>query len=69
MAMSKPEFKARWESNDSGGDISFNDISDCAVAWGVSSRPKTARIDVIRYLVLKAAETNDYEEFAPEELS
>jgi hypothetical protein len=68
MTMTKEEFKARWESNDEGGGISFNDIADCAKAWGLFSTPKTARIDVVRYRVLKAANTVDAEDFAPEEL-
>ena len=66
-AMNKEEFKARWESNDNGGGINYNDIADCAVAWGISSRPKTSRMDVIRYQVLKAAGTVDAEEFTPDE--
>ena len=63
--MTKDEFKKRWESNDNGGGITFNDIAECAVAWGVCSKPKVRPMDEVRYLVLKAAGTNDYEEFAP----
>lgn len=63
-AMTKNEFKERWESNDNGGGITFEDIAECAVAWGVCSTPRIHRIDVVRYLVLKAANTNDCEEFA-----
>ena len=65
--MTKEEFKTRWESNDSGGGISYNDIADCAVAWGISRTPRTRRIDLIRYQVLVAAGTVDAEEFKPEE--
>ena len=68
-AMTKEEFKARWESNDDGGGITFDDIADCAVAWGLFRTPRTARIDLVRYRVLVAAGTNDAEEFAPEEQS
>ena len=66
-AMTKEEFKTRWESDDNGGGISFNHIADCAVAWGISRTPKTSRIDGIRYRVLKAAGTVDAEEYKPEE--
>jgi hypothetical protein len=66
-AMTKEEFKARWESDDNGGGINYDDIADCAVAWGLFSRPKTCRIDVVRYQVLKAAGTVDAEEFTPDE--
>ena len=62
--MTKEEFKIRWESNDSGGGITFDDIADCAKAWGLYSRPKTAEIGCVRYEVLKAANTVDAEEFA-----
>jgi len=65
--MTKQEFKARWEGDDKGGGINFEDIANCAVAWGISRTPKTRRIDVIRYQVLVAAGTVDAEEFKPEE--
>lgn len=67
MTMTKEEFKTRWESNDNGGGITYDDIANCAVAWGISRTPKTRRIDVIRYQVLVAAGTVDAEEFKPEE--
>ena len=67
MAMTKEEFKKRWESDDSGGGITFNDVADCAVAWHIAATPRIRRIDVIRYQVLKAADTVDAEEFAPYE--
>ena len=66
-AMTKEEFKTRWESNDNGGGITYYDIANCAVTWGISRTPKTRRIDVIRYQVLVAAGTVDAEEFKPEE--
>lgn len=66
-AMTKEEFKTRWESNDSGGGIIFEEIADCAVAWGISCNPKTRRLDLIRYQVLVAAGTVDAEDFKPEE--
>jgi hypothetical protein len=66
-AMTKEEFKTRWESGEWGGGINYEDIADCALAWGLFSRPKTCRIDVVRYQVLKAAGTVDAEEFKPDE--
>lgn len=65
MAMTKEEFKRRWESDDDGGGITFNDIAECAIAWHISSTPRIRPIDLIRYQVLKAANTNDAEDFAP----
>lgn len=64
-SMTKQEFKSRWEGDDNGGGINFDDIAECAVRWGVSSRPKTSPMDAIRYRVLKAAETCDAEDYAP----
>jgi hypothetical protein len=65
--MTKDEFKQRWESNDNGGGITFDDIADCAKSWGLFRTPKTCRIDVVRYRVLKEANTVDAEEYAPED--
>jgi hypothetical protein len=63
--MTKEEFKARWDGDDNGGGISYNDIADCAKAWGLFSRPKTCNIFNVRYQVLKAAGTVDAEEYKP----
>ena len=64
--MNKDEFKKRWESDESGSGITFADIADCAKAWGVASMPEIMPIDIIRHEVLKAANTNDAEDFNPE---
>lgn len=61
--MTRDEFKKRWESNESGGGITFDDIADAAIAWGISSSPKAMPIFKVRYLVLAAAGTNDAEEY------
>ena len=66
-AMTKKEFKTRWESGDDGGGINYGDIANCAVAWGISRTPKTRRMDVIRYQVLKSAGVVDADEYKPEE--
>lgn len=61
--MKKHEFKARWESNEEGGGITFEDIAECAIAWGIARTPRTMQIDKVRHMVLRAASTNDAEEF------
>lgn len=66
MSMTKEQFKKRWESNDNGGGITFDDIASCAKAWGLYSTPYTAQIGVVCYHVLKAAGTVDAEEFKDE---
>jgi len=53
--MTKQEFKQRWESNDEGGGITYDDIADCAVTWGLYSRPKVHPIDDVKHAVLLAA--------------
>ena len=65
MIYTKEKFKELWEANENGSGITFNDIADCAVAWGISSRPKTRPINLIRYMVLKAANVCDAEEYNP----
>ncbi len=65
MVYTKEDFKRLWEANDCGSGITYDDIADCAVAWGISSHPRTRPIREITYQVLKAAQTNDAEEYNP----
>ena len=53
--MTREEFKARWDSNTQRGGITYNDIAECAIAWGINSYPRTAPIDLIKKLVVKAS--------------
>lgn len=64
--MTKEEFKKRWESNDQGGGITYNDIAECAQEWGLYPTPRIHPIHEVRYQVLKAAGTDDAEDFKPE---
>ncbi len=57
--MTIEEFKKRWESDDEGGGITFDDIAECAKAWGISATPRTERLDVIREKVLAKAGIED----------
>lgn len=66
-AMTREEFKRRWELNENGDGICFDDIAECAKAWGISSCPRIRPIDLIRYQVLKSANTKDAEEYKPTE--
>lgn len=63
--MTKTEFKAKWESDDNGGGITFDDVADAAVTWGICSKPRIKPISEVRYLVLKAANTADAEDYKP----
>lgn len=64
--MTKKEFKTRWESDEDGGGITFDDIAKCAVEWGISPRPKIRPLDLIMYQVLSEAKVNDAEEYKTE---
>ena len=66
--MTKNEFKERWESNENGGGITFDDIAQCAIAWGICKTPRTKSIDLVRYKVLCAANTTDCEDYSPHNL-
>ena len=64
MVYTKEEFKKEWSKKDC--KITFDDIADCAKAWGISSNPKIRPIHQIRYLVVKAAGCPDAEEWNPD---
>jgi len=58
--MDKKEFKRKWESYES---ITFDDVADCYVKWGLGSRPKTKNIYGVSYAVLVAAGVSDAKEY------
>ncbi len=57
--MTKKQFKKRWESNESGGGITFDDIAECAVKWNLYSCPKIHNIFAVRKAVLKSAQVEE----------
>lgn len=61
--MTKDEFKTRWESDDEGGGINFDDIAACAQEWGLFATPKIHLMHEVLYAVLKAAGTIDAEAY------
>ena len=65
--MTRDEFKRKWESDTKGGGITFDDIANCAISWGLTSNPRTKQMTKVRYMVLCAAGTTDAEYFKPEE--
>jgi len=66
MTMTKEEFKKRWESDDVGGGINFDDVADCAKVWGLFRTPRVAQINRVLYRVLKEAGTVDAESYNPD---
>ena len=65
--LTKEEFKKRWESDDDGGGITYNDIAECAKEWGLYKTPRCCHIDRVTYHVLVAANVNDAASFEPSE--
>ncbi len=63
--MTRQQFKERWESDSTGGGITFADIAECAARWGVTNCQTILPTDAVRYLVLKAAGVNDAEDYQP----
>lgn len=63
--MTKEEFKRRWESDEDGVGINFDDIAECARDWGIDPSPRTSKIGVVLYQVLEAADVDDLDEYAP----
>ncbi len=59
--MNRKEFKRRWELNDEGDGLTFNDVADCAKAWGLYSTPRIHPIDEVTTAVLKAAGVKEVE--------
>lgn len=58
-AMTKAEFKKRWDSNKNGGGITVDDIADCAKEWGLFSKPRINPMQRVIDAVLKAAKVKD----------
>ncbi|MCL2710573.1 MAG: ATP-binding protein [Planctomycetaceae bacterium] len=51
--ITKDEFIERWNSNDEGGGITFDDVAECAVRWGICSRPKIRPPHKVLNMVLR----------------
>ena len=62
MVMSKEEFKRRWEKDESGDGITFDDVADCAEDWGLYRTPRIHDIHKVLKAVLKAADVNEEED-------
>ena len=57
--MTKKQFKKRWESDENGGGITFDDIAECAKSWGLYANPRCQNMIIVMNAVLKAAGCND----------
>ena len=66
--MTKQEFKARWESGEDVGGLTWQDIEYCGLCWGIYNTLTCVTSEELRYAVLVAAETTDAELYNPEDL-
>jgi len=55
MALTKAEFKKRWDSDSTGGGITMDDIAECAKEWGLFPAPKVRPAYEVLEAVCKAA--------------
>ena len=51
--MTEQEFIDRWNSDNEGGGITYDDVADCAQKWGLVQRPRISPIDSVLAIVLK----------------
>jgi len=58
--MTKEEFKKLWI--DPSSAITFDEIAELAVEWGICKNPKTKHVDDVLNAVLEAAGISDYDE-------
>lgn len=58
-AMTKEEFAKRWDSDEEGGGITYEEIAECAISWGVSSRPRTTNMRKLAKRVVEASGAED----------
>jgi hypothetical protein len=63
--MKKEEFKKRWESDDTGGGITMDDVADCYVEWGLGTKPRIRPMDMVLYRVVKHAGIKNAKEYEP----
>ena len=52
--MTKQEFKTRWLSGNDGGGITWDEIADCAVEWGLCDTPRIMEMNEVLDMVLYA---------------
>lgn len=57
--MTKEEFRERWDSDENGGGITYDDIAKCAIEWGLYSNPRTHGINEVAKKVVKYAGCRD----------
>lgn len=59
MIYTKEEFAKKWDGDDNGGGITWDDIADCAKAWGVYDKPRIHDMYTVRKKVVIASGAKD----------
>ena len=59
MIYTKEDFKEKWDGDEDGGGITWEDIADCAEAWGLFSTPRIHDMWEVRKAVIKACGAKD----------
>jgi hypothetical protein len=55
MKYTKAKFREMWDSDDNGGGITWDDVADCAKAWGLYSAPMIHPMHEVLMAVCEAA--------------
>ena len=63
--MTPEQFRERWNSDEEGGGITYEDIAVCARSWGLFPKPKIEPIEKVKMAVLKAAGVQDEQPYTP----
>lgn len=63
--MTRSEFRDRWESDDEGGGITFDDVAECARAWGLYPKPRIRPMGEVLDAVLATAGVGNGSSDAP----
>ena len=61
--MTKAEFKQKWESDKDGGGITYEEVADCAIQWGLYVNPTMEYMTRVTYAVLCAARVKNAEDW------
>lgn len=57
--MKKEEFAKRWDSNEEGGGITYDDVANCAKEWGLFERPRTVNMEIVIKKVIEESGAKD----------
>lgn len=53
--MTKEEFARRWDKDSSGDGITYDEVAECAQAWGLYATPRISDMITVLEAVVKAS--------------